>query len=102
MTPIQRRECEHIFADEGLGVDEDGDDEGWDDSVADGCIRDITITGEVSNVLIQTVFRPIIGMDGLGICDFRKVFYDDESFDFRGVSGWIHEHRCSLMLGRDE
>ncbi|KLO16537.1 hypothetical protein SCHPADRAFT_887747 [Schizopora paradoxa] len=44
MSPVQQRECERIFADEGLGMDVD--DEGWDDSVADDCITDIVITGE--------------------------------------------------------
>ena len=29
MSPVQQRECERIFADEGLGMDVD--DEGWDD-----------------------------------------------------------------------
>ena len=73
MSPVQQRECERIFADEGLGMDVD-DDEGWDDCVADDCITDIVITGEVSDCLsIHISF--LDSMVALGLYDFRKFFF---------------------------
>jgi len=73
MTPIEQRECERIFADEGLGRGE----EAWDDTVAfDHC------------------------MDS-GYAIFGTLFFDYEPFDPPRSVRRVH-NRCSLMLGRDE
>lgn len=53
-------------------MDVDDEDEGWDDSVADGCITDIVITGEVSNVFPFKSFLDSI--TALGNCEFWTVF----------------------------
>lgn len=50
LTPVQQRECERIFADEGLAHRDSLDF--WEDSVVDDCIKDIVITGEVSTRLL--------------------------------------------------
>lgn len=42
LTPEQRKEAEQIFSDEEH-------EDSWEDSVENGCINDIIITGEVSN-----------------------------------------------------